>query len=204
MNNTLYAKGLSIEPNIVLKETPKKLQVSSLGSPSSPSVYVPDLPFVLLPLWVSANSSNGVMKLLLDFKPPMHPYVIDSGYELLALGCLSRSLVRAMDTLPFGRCLLVIKSFLLTKNRAKSSDIELESMMFESFGNFPNSFMASPSRKDEFPVRDWVIQDSESWDLMIGIAFQVPPSIPKSEIFCQESEFSLQISTREQTKCEGV
>ncbi|CAK7329740.1 unnamed protein product [Dovyalis caffra] len=85
------------------------------------------------------------------------------------------------------------------KEDDQSSDIELESAIFESLDNSPDSSMASPFRKDEIPVRDVVMQDFESCDLVAGTALQVPPSIPKSEILCPESEFSLQISAGGQT-----
>ncbi|CAK7329738.1 unnamed protein product [Dovyalis caffra] len=89
------------------------------------------------------------------------------------------------------------------KEDDQSSDIKLESAIFESFDNFPNSSLASPFRKDEIPVTDMVLQDSESWDLVAGTSLQLPPLIPKSEILCQESEFSLQISAAGQTTREG-
>ena len=64
----------------------------------------------------------------------------------------------------------------------RSSDIELESTMVESVENYPNSSMDSAIRKDKVLVRDLVMQDSESWDLVSGTELQVPPLIPKPEI----------------------
>ncbi|KAL3580609.1 hypothetical protein D5086_018444 [Populus alba] len=70
----------------------------------------------------------------------------------------------------------------LCKEDNRSSDIELESTMVESVENYPNSSMDSAVRKDEALVRDLVMQDSESWDLVSGTELQVPPLIPKPEI----------------------
>ena len=102
---------------------------------------------------------------------------------------------------PAHRSLFTGNNELCTEDN-RSSDIELESTMVESVENYPNSSMDSAIRKDE--VRDLVMQDSESWDLVSGTELQVPPLIPKPEIPCQEPEFSLQISNARHTKSEGV
>jgi hypothetical protein len=104
---------------------------------------------------------------------------------------------------PARRSLLTVKNELCTEDN-KSSDIELESTMVKSVDNYPISSMDPPIRKDEVLVRDLVMQDSESCEIVSGTALEVPPPIPKPEIPCQEPEFSLQISNARDTKIEGV
>ncbi|KAJ6896567.1 hypothetical protein NC651_022689 [Populus alba x Populus x berolinensis] len=104
---------------------------------------------------------------------------------------------------PARRSLFTGNNELCTEDN-RSSDIELESTMVESVENYPNSSMDSAVRKDEVLVRDLVMQDSESWDLVSGTELQVPQLIPKPEIPCQEPEFSRQISNARHTKSEGT
>jgi hypothetical protein len=104
---------------------------------------------------------------------------------------------------PARRYLFTVNNELCTEDN-RSSDIELESTMVESVDNYPISSMDPPIRKDEVLVRDLVMQDSESCDIVAGTALEVPPPIPKPEIPCQEPEFSLQISAARHTKSEGV
>jgi hypothetical protein len=104
---------------------------------------------------------------------------------------------------PARRSLFTVNNELRTEDN-RSSDIKLESTMVESVDNYPISSMDPPIRKDEVLVRDLVMQDSESWDLVSGTALEVPPLIPKPEIPCPEPEFSLQISNARHTKSEGV
>ncbi|KAI9215532.1 hypothetical protein POPTR_T125504v4 [Populus trichocarpa] len=104
---------------------------------------------------------------------------------------------------PARRYLFAVNNELCTEDN-RSSDIELESTMVESVDNYPISSMDPPIRKDEVLVRDLVMQDSESCDIVAGTALEVPPPIPKPEIPCQEPEFSLQISAARHTKSEGV
>ncbi|KAL9333406.1 hypothetical protein Peur_073545 [Populus x canadensis] len=102
-----------------------------------------------------------------------------------------------------GHQVRIVNNELCTEDN-QSSDIELESTMVESVENYPNSSMDSAIRKDEVLVRDLVMQDSESCDLVAGTALEVPPRIPRPEIPCQEPEFSLQISAARHTKSEGT
>ncbi|KAJ6896563.1 hypothetical protein NC651_022687 [Populus alba x Populus x berolinensis] len=104
---------------------------------------------------------------------------------------------------PARRSLFTGNNELCTEDN-RSSDIELESTMVESVENYPNSTMDSAIRKDEVLVRDLVMQDSESCDLVSGTELQVPQLIPKPEIPCQEPELSLQISNSRHTKSEGT
>ncbi|XP_011004265.1 PREDICTED: uncharacterized protein LOC105110803 isoform X1 [Populus euphratica] len=104
---------------------------------------------------------------------------------------------------PARRSLFTVNNELCTEDN-RSSGAELESTMVESDDNYPISSMDPPIRKDEVLVRDLVMQDSESWDLVSGTALEVPPLIPKPEIPCQEPEFSLQISNARHTKSEGT
>jgi hypothetical protein len=92
----------------------------------------------------------------------------------------------------------------LCKEDDQSSDIEMELALVESFENSPNSSMTSPCRKDEIPVKDLVMQEAESWDLMVRTALHVPSPTPKSQICCRESEFPLQISAAAHTTSEGM
>lgn len=104
---------------------------------------------------------------------------------------------------PARRSLLTVNNEQCTEDN-KSSDIESESTMVKSVDNYPISSMDPPIRKDEVLVRDLVMQDSESCEIVSGTALEVPPPIPKPEIPCQEPEFSLQISNARDTKIEGT